>query len=794
MKKLMLLIGLFITYFSYAQTGVIKGTVIDKQSEISLSGATIELLNVKNSIGSVTDQNGYFILKNIPVGRQTIRVSYIGFETVTIPNIVVSSGKNAILNIRLTEGFNQLDEVILTPETDKDRSINKLAEVSARQVVVDEINRFSGGRGDIGRLASNFAGVSAPDDNRNDIVIRGNSPSGLLWRLEGIPIPSPNHFATLGTTGGAVSAVNSNLLKNSDFFTSAFPAEYGNAIGGVFDLGFRKGNKDDYEFNAQVGVFTGIEALAEGPFGKNRGSFVIGARISLASVAGIGIGQTNAVPNYGDVSFNIDFGKSKLGSFSLFGILSSSNIDFIGDNIDEDEEDAIRDEDTFVNSNISVIGLKHQIRIGEKSFLRTVIGNSIAENELTNNRFINLDTPEERVLPFTMVNSSETRTTFSTLFNSKINSKVTLRTGVLIERLGIESFTRSREEQSDNDGDGDPDFFTFSDSDENLTLIQPHIQGRFRLSEKITLNAGVHGLYSSLNNQFAIEPRASLRYKISSNQSISFGYGLHNQPVALPILFFNEDINGTLIQTNRDLEFVTSNQFVLGYDVKFSDNWRGKVEIYHQDITNAAVEAFPSSYSSLTEGANFIFDQDRVSLVNEGTGFNQGIEFTLEKFFSQGYYTLLTASFFESKFEGSDGIERNTPFNNQAVLNLLAGREIAVGKSDKNALFFDTRISFSGGRFVTPIDLEASREAGFQVLREDLAFSDRNPDFFRWDVKFGFKINSKLKKRSHQFFIDLQNITNRENISGRGFNRFTNEVDEFEQIGFFPDFGYRFQF
>jgi len=779
---------------TYTQSGVIKGTVLDKQSETPLVGATVELLDSETIKGVVTDINGAFKLDQIPVGRRSIRVSYIGFESSTIPNIVVSTGKEAVINVNLLESFHQLEEVIVTSETDKDRPLNKLASVSARQVVVDEINRFSGGRGDIGRLASNFAGVSAPDDSRNDIVIRGNSPSGLLWRLEGIPIPSPNHFATLGTTGGPVSAVNPNLLKNSDFFTSAFPAEYGNAIGGVFDLGFRKGNLDDYEFSGQVGVFTGVEASAEGPLGKKRGSFLVAGRVSLASVASIGVGQTNSVPNYGDLSFNIDFGKRKLGNFSLFGILTRSNIEFLGENIDESEEDAIRDEDTFVDSNISIVGLKHQIALGENSFLRTIIAESITENELTNNRFIDQDTPQERSLSFTRVNSAESRSTFSTLFNSKLSNRVTLRAGLLIEGVGVESFIQSREEQFDNDGDGDPDFFTFSDSDDRLTLLQPHIQGGFRLTEKLTLNAGLHGLYSNLNEQFVVEPRASLNYNLNSKHSISLGYGLHNQPVAFPILFFNEEVNGELLQTNRNLDFVTSNQFVLGYNIKIATNWRAKVELYHQSITNAAVESNSSSFSSLTEGANFIFDPDRVSLVSEGTGFNQGIELTLEKFFSKGFYTLLTASLFESRYEGSDGIERNTPFNNQYVVNLLGGREIALGKSKRNAFFLDTRLSFSGGRFFTPVDLEASQLAGFQVLQEDDAFSLQNDPFFRWDLKFGFKLNSKKKKRSHQFFIDLQNVTNRENISGRGFNRFTNEVEAFEQIGFFPDFGYRFQF
>lgn len=794
MKKIVFIFISLLWFVTSAQTGIIKGLVIDKQSETPLVGATIELLDTELAHGVITDIDGYFVLNNVPLGRQTIRVSYIGFESITLPNIVVTSGKDAVVNVALIESFDKLDEIIITSETSKAQAINKLTSVSARQFGVEEVTRFSGGRSDVGRLAANFAGVSSPDDSRNDIVIRGNSPVGLLWRLEGVPIPSPNHFSTAGTTGGPVSALNPNLLKNSDFITSAFPSEYGNAIGGVFDLGFRKGNIDNYEFTGQVGIFSGVEAMAEGPLGKNKGSFLVSGRYSLISILGIGAGGTSATPNYYDISYNVDFGKSKLGNFSLFGIIGFSDIEFLGDDIDEDDLFAAEDENSSADSGFGVVGLKHQINIGSSSFLRTIVAGSFTENVFEADRFINKNTLQERVLKYTEADNSESRFTFSTLFNSKLSSKSTLRTGILIENFRVESLQRDREKQPDLNGDGDPDLTTFIDTDENLNIIQPYIQGQFRLTEKLTLNAGLHGQYSTLNEQFVFEPRAGLSYKVGRNHRLSFGYGLHHQPVPLPLLFLNEEINGQLAQTNKDLDFVQSSHYVLGYDVKISKGWRGKIEMYYQDVANAAVEPFSSSYSSLTEGANFGFENDRTSLVNEGTGHNQGIELTLEKFFSNGYYGLLTTSLFESKYKGSDGIERNTPFNNGYVVNLLAGKEFTIGKANKDVLFFDTKLTVSGGRYFTPVNLEASQLAGFEVLQEDVAFSEQNDDYFRWDVKFGYKINSKTKKRSHQFYVDLQNVTNNENLFSRRYNRLTNQVDQVDQIGFFPDFGYRFQF
>ncbi len=794
MRKSVLLIVMFIGYLGFAQTGIIRGTISDKQSEQPLEGATIQLLNADTATGVITDFDGLFVLTDVPVGRQQLQISYIGYESVTVPNVAVTSGKDVILNIVLQESFNTLDEVVLTNKANQDRALNKLAKVSARQFGVEEVTRFSGGRSDVGRLAANFAGVSAPDDSRNDIVVRGNSPTGLLWRLEGIPIPSPNHFSSVGTTGGPVSALNPNLLKNSDFITSAFPAEYGNAIGGVFDLGFRTGNPDEYEYTLQTGIFTGLEAIAEGPLGTKKGSFVIAGRYSLVGLLGVGAGGTSAVPNYNDVSFNLDFGKVDNGRLSIFGIIGNSDIDFLGDDIDENDLFAAADENTFFESRFGVLGFKYNWNLGKNSYLRTIVAGSFSDSNFMAERFLDKDTPQEQLIPFTEAEDREIRLTVSSLFNSKVSSRLSYRTGLLLENFNFQNLLLDRNEQLDTTGDGIPELVTFRDIDENLSVVQPYIQGQLRITETLTLNAGLHGQYSTLNQQFSIGPRSALSFNFASNHSINVGYGRHYQNLPYPILFLNEEINGELVQTNRDLDFAESDHYVLGYDVKLGNSWRGKVEVYRQDIDGAGVEATPSSFSTLTEGADFVFENDRVSLVNEGTGFNQGVEFTLEKFFSNSYYALFTGSFFESKYEGSDGIERNSPFNNGYVLNFLAGKEFRLGKTGANTFFVDTKITTAGGRFVTPVDLEASRDFGFQILLEDEAFSEQNEAYFRWDLKFGLKFNSKNKKRSHQFFLDLQNVSANENIFARRFNRVTNNVDEVNQIGFFPDFGYKFQF
>ncbi|MEM9932217.1 MAG: TonB-dependent receptor, partial [Bacteroidota bacterium] len=454
-------------------TQTLRGTIIDKQSETPLVGATVIVISQTPPLGSTTQSDGTFTIKNIPIGRQIIQVKYLGYETVTVPNVLVNAGKEVILDIGLEESILEAKEVVITGKVNKDRAQNDLATVSSRTFSLEEVRRYAGGSNDVARLAGNFAGVSTANDSRNDIVIRGNSPTGVLWRLEGVPIPNPNHFSTLGTTGGPVSGINPNILKNSDFLTSAFPAEYGNATGGVFDLGFRNGNKETHEFTAQLNAFSGLELMAEGPIKKeNKSNFVAAYRYSFLEIGdalGIPIG-TNAVPNYQDLSFNVDLGNSKAGRFSIFGIGGLSDIDFLADEIDENDLFANPNEDAFAESRFGVIGVRHNILLNQNAYLRTVVSASTSQNDFTQDNF--LDNGEK--LRSTESSDVVNTLTLSSYLNQKFNARTTLRAGILIESNAVDTDVRDRDNRPDLDGDGIPDWVQVRDLEETLTLYQAY--------------------------------------------------------------------------------------------------------------------------------------------------------------------------------------------------------------------------------------------------------------------------------------------------------------------------------
>ncbi|MBN8681637.1 MAG: TonB-dependent receptor [Chitinophagales bacterium] len=799
----LLLLPLFIIPQLQAQiTQTVRGTVLDRQSESPLIGATIALITPAGSpaLGAVSDENGRFTLANVPVGRQAFRITYLGYSEQNIPNVLVNAGRETVLDIRLEESLNAMKEVVVSAKVDKDKPVNELATVSARQFNLEEVMRYSGGRNDVAKLVANFAGVAANNDGRNDIIIRGNSPTGVLWRMEGIPIPNPNHFATLGTTGGPVSALNTNLIANSDFLTGAFPAEYGNALAGVFDINLRTGNQERYEGTFQIGAFSGLEAMVEGPMlKKNNGSFVAAYRhsfVELADAAGLEFG-TSAVPRYKDLSFNFDFGNTKAGKFSLFGIAANSNIDFIGAELDSTDLWAETGENAYNTSRFGVLGIKHNLLLNDHSYLRTVVSGSYTGVTYEEDDISNAE-------PFRQVEVEDKLAVLrlSSFYQNKISARFTLRAGILAQQQGLQTSVRVRENTQDWDGDGVRDWVTQRDFDGIVNLLETYAQGQYRLNEQLTLNAGLHAMYSPRadeksnwsDGKWAVEPRAALNWQFAPRHRFNVGYGLHNQTQPLPVYFYRTRLSdGSFVPSNQNLGFTSNHHLVLGYAFKPDNYWRIKVEAYYQWINNAPIDPYASSFSLLNAGADFIFPE-RGNLVNEGTGANRGVELTLEKFFNKGWYALSTISVFKSTYEGSDGVERSTAFDGRYVANFLAGKEFKIGSSGRRTLTLDSKLTAAGGRPYTPVNLDASRAAGQEVLYEDRAFSERMDSYFRWDVKFGFRLNSPKRKLAQTFFLDFQNVTNHENIFAMRYNTEAGAVGRVNQIGFFPDILYRVEF
>ena len=780
-------ISLIISNSQYAQNTaqVIRGTVTDKLSLITLPGANVVILNSEPPKGVSTSGDGSFKITGVAPGRYDLQATYLGYKPVVVSSVVVTAGKEVVLEIAMEENISALKEVVISG-VKKHETINQMTAVSARSFSMEEVSRYVGGREDPSRLAANFAGVSTPNDSRNDIVIRGNSPMGVLWRFEGLNIPNPNHFVTLGTTGGPVSALNPNTLSNSDFLTSAFPADYGNALAGVFDIHLRTGNNDRREHMIQFGALTGLEAMSEGPF-KNGGkaSYLIAYRYSFTGLAqnlGIPIG-TQATPYYQDLTFKINSGETKLGRFTFFGLGGYSHIDFLHNQIDSTDIFANPGQDAYSKSKIGVLGMSHFIRLSRKIYWNTVLGVTYSENGYIQDT-INGSTDPVRVRDSKDI---EKRYAVNSFLDYKINAHLMVKGGIQCDFLNLDLTLKDRRYS--------PDWQYLWDFKGNTALLSAYVETKYRINDKLTLNAGLRSQYLTLNNAVSLEPRIGLKYHVNEKHTLGFGFGLHSQMQPLSVLFYRYlKPDNTYDESNRQLGYTNSRHFVASYEVRPIRDWRIKTELYYQMLFDVPVSNVPNSFSMLNEGASFAPTEEG-NLTNKGTGTNYGIELTVEKFFSHGYYALLTGSVYEAKYKGSDGVERNTAFNGNFVYNILAGKEFKVGKARRNAITADMKFTHAGGRYYTPVDLEASQAAGKQVNMGDAySFTERYPDFYRLDIKAGFTYNSKKSRLSQSFCLDIQNVTNHKNIFAQQYNPATNQINTLYQIGFYPNFVYKIQF
>lgn len=769
----------------------IRGTVTEKSTGTPIPGAGIKLTSVNPVKVVTTDENGEFRMENIPVGRHNLVIIAQMYNPASANNLMLTSAKELVLNIGLEETVTMTEEVVITSEKGKQNPLNEMSTVSSRQFSFEESARYAGNINDVARMAQSFAGVGGSDDSRNDIIVRGNSPIGVLYRLEGVDISNPNHFAIAGTTGGPISMLNNNLMANSDFMTSAFAAEYGNATSAVFDLKMRNGNNEKHEFVGQFG-FNGAEIMAEGPFSKkSKASYLFSYRYSTLEIfklLGIEFGST-AIPKYQDLNFKMNFPHKK-GSLSVFGLGGLSKVELLSKDIDTSNNlFAQQGENLYFNSKVGMVGVTHNLLINPTSYFKVTLG---ATAQLTNIINDSISFTDLVARPLYRNNSIRAKYSLILLYNKKFSAKHLLRAGTYIDqhyfRLSDSIYKGSQDK-----------FITLSDFNGSAYLLQPYTQWQWRPTNKITVNLGVHGMYYTINQKASVEPRTGLKYSFGNNNSISIGYGLHSQ-LAPSSVYFEQvsQADGTSARVNTKLDFGKAHHFVLGYDKILGEKVRLKSEVYYQMLFNIPVDVQKNSYSILNQGANFgIGFPD--SLQNTGTGTNMGAELTLEKFFSKGYYYLLTVSVYDSKYKGNDGVERNTAFNGNYLINVLGGKEFALGKKDeggkrsmKNILTFDVRGTVNGGQWYTPANQELSKLVGEVVLDDSKAYSLQYPAYFRIDFKIGFKRNGK--RTTQQWSVDLRNITNQQNVFTRQFDPKSGSYYTTFQTGFLPVAQYRIEF
>ncbi len=774
----LLLLAVQVTFLHGQQINqTVRGRIVDQDSQMPLIGATVVVIDSNPLIGSVTDINGDFRLNSVPIGRVTLKITFIGYEDRIIPNLLVGSAKEEVLNISLVESINTLEEITINADKQKGEVLNEMAIVSAHTFSVEETQRFAGSFDDPARMVAAFAGVNGNTEGNNDIIVRGNSPKGILWRLEGIAIPNPNHFAGEGSTGGPINALSSKMLSNSDFFTGAFAPEYGDATSGVFDMKLKAGNNEQREYTASISTL-GLDMTAEGPF-KNggKGSYIANYRYSALDLLDkAGVVDFGGVPRYQDLSFKIQLPVSGKHNFALFGLGGMSSID----TEDKDEEDEDRIIGKFNGKNkLGVLGISHTFQMNDDMYIKSSLAGTGSENNF------NYDIPNNLEEFYTIETGKITKSSIiaSSSFNYKLNSKHKVEAGFILTRLNYnlrsDEFNFERdllENQLSEKG--------------NSNTYQAFASWKYRMSEEFTMISGLHYIQFALNKNYSVEPRLAVQWQLDEKQSFNAGVGLHSklEPVST-YLAKRYDDNGGYNQPNKDLEITKAAHFVIGYDRQIANNTHVKIETYYQYLYDVPVEDGPTSFSLLNQTEGYTTRR----LVNEGYGKNYGVEITVERYLNKGLYYMGTLSLFRSLYTPMDGIERKSAFDNNYVANLIGGKEFNVGDPSKNKVFFiNTKIALIGGKRYSPIDLEKSIEVGDEVTDEVEPFSKKGDDIFRTDLSIGLRRNRK--RTTSELKFDVQNIFNNQTVVSEEYVHPTQSISKGKQLGMLPTISYKISF
>ncbi len=782
--KIIIKILAFVTLSIAAEdlTQTVSGTVYDATTLQPLVGANVVILDTDPLLGAGTDQQGEFRIPNVPVGRVTVKAMYIGYHPAFARNVLVHSGKETHLRIELEQKVIEMQEITVEA-LPKYEAINDMAITSARMFTVEETDKYAGSRGDVARMASNYAGVAFSNDSRNDIVIRGNSPAGLLWRLNGVDIPNPNHFAMEGTTGGPVGMLNNNTLQNSDFFTGAYPAEYGNALSGVFDLRLRNGNNDEYEFLGQTG-FNGVELGAEGPISKEQGSSFLGnyrySTLDVIDKLGIDFGAAG-IPRYQDFSGKIAF-PLKNGRIDWFALWGTSEIAILDSENEDQDFYSEEGQDLYNGSTIGAGGLSYTRFHNKNTSSRFTLSGTF-QKTTTDIYKLKGDTKHHQIDDKYI----EYKASFDYVLSHRLNTRWSAENGLSVDRMGF-----------DLDGEiydfEENAFYKYFNNERNITkgplFSQAYSSWQFKQTDDLIYTGGLNLSHFSLNDHMAIDPRIGVSYSLNQTQTLSLAYGKHSRLQWLSTYYFTDVLVGTAAEeTNLDLDFTKAHHLVLAYDHLFSQNLRLKIETYAQYLYDVPVRHIPSSYSILNTGSEFNISLYE-NLVNEGTGKNLGVEFTLERFYANGLYYLITTSLFDSKYKGMDGIERSTQFDTDFVSNFLLGKEFIF--NERNTLFFDVKLAWAGGRPYTPIDLEASRAAGELKFDNRKAFSEQHPNYLKLDFKVGYRRSSGSV--TQEWMIYIENLTDHKNVLTQTFDSVSGQTETIYQLGVFPMMQYRIYF
>ena len=795
-KNLILVTSLTICGGVSIQAQTVRGTVTDAISGEKLIGATVKV--VETGTGSVVDLEGNFRIDIPQSGRYTLETSYVGYEPNVMKEVLVAGVKEVVIDIQLRENNTELTEVVVRPRVNKEATVNPAVLTGGVMLSMEEASRFAGGYNDPARLVMSFAGISGEADG-SGLSIHGNAPERMQYRIEGVEVFTPNHFNDTWNAGyGLVSALNTDVIGNSDFFTSTFNANYNNALSGVFDVKMRTGNNAKHENILQIGTVS-EELTLEGPISrKSNSSYIVNYRYGFTSL----VDKLNLIDTDGahvdfqDFSAKLMFPTKRAGTFSIFGLGFYDTTWDERVNL-EDTHSAYDASDNDAKLAQLLAGVSHKIHLGNKWTWRTTAAYNMQhlKNDIyyyglerSAEGFISqplaYEEPERKYL-FSIQKVNEDRL----LFNTELSKQVTDRWLIQLGGEYSHRFFNLAYKSVDQLYAPVSTMHEYTKMKDDTGLANIFCQNLVRVSNYFSLSAGIAGNYFLLSKDFSVEPRASLKWDPDEKNSFSMGYGLHSMIEKLDAYFYR-NADGNL--ANKDLGLTKAHHLHATYVHKLNSNLTLRMNAYYEYGFDTPVGIDGSTYC-VTNRYFFYTDEP---LVNKGNTRNYGGDITLEHYMNRGFFGQTNFSLYKSQYRGVDKVWRNQLYDRGFMFKILGGKEWMIGK---NMLNVSVKYSIQGGLRYTPIDVEQMRAniaAGIiddnPIYKDNEAFSQRFDPSGIVDLTISYKINRRHV--SHTFAFEGLNILQTETPLYQRFDLGTLDVRTDKSGLSLPNIFYRLDF
>lgn len=739
------------------RTGTLKGMVVDADTKSPIIGASVMVVDTER--GAATNENGEFRIPELPVGSYSVAVRSVGYGPVTRTDVIIRTGRLTQLDIELPvvvtefEGVTVLGGYFTESPTEPTGSVSYSGE---------EVRRAPGSAGDVSRIMFTLPSVAKVNDQVNNLIVRGGSPTENSFYIDNIEIPNINHYPLFGTSGGPISLVNTDFVKNVTFSAGGFSAAYGDRLSSIMNLSFREGNREEIDMQADLN-FAGFGLVGEGPINNGRGSWLFSARRSYLDLLVDAIG-TGVVPRYSDYQGKLVYDLSPKHQLSFLGILGVDYIKF-------EREDAIDEGNTtdgWSDGYEYALGANWRFLWSDHGYSNTSLSYLATQ---TKANYFESSTGKELVRQDNRDGAAQLRNVNFYRFNER--NEIEFGFDVKYE---LDRFDYYASDYTNYIGDSIPPLII----DDNIESPKAggFVSYILRPTSRLSATLGLRYDYFEYTEDGAVSPRAALSYRLTDRAKLNAAFGIYNQSIPLILLSQQE--------SNRNLNSPRAYHYVLGGEYMLRDDTRMTLEGYYKWYENFPMDIDQPELFIIDEMVYDEYFQYHENLRDDGNARSYGVELTIQRKLKEGIYGLLSGAWFRSQYKDLNGVWRNRAFDNRVILS-------AEGGYKPNSRWeFSLRWVYAGGAPYTPLDIEASRAINRSVHDQSRVNEARYPAYhslnLRADRRFNFSGSNMI------VYISVWNAYNRENVASYYWNQHERKQDKVLQWSMLPIFGIEFEF